>query len=77
MRLGQSSRTGYLSLLLPVGTPEVRRPSLLRQLVVDALAATGEWPARVEIVTHRRAEDAGMQRWFVEYETGRPEGAER
>jgi hypothetical protein len=72
---GQPSRTGYLPLLLPVGTPEVLRPSLLRQLVIDALAVSGEWPARVEIVTHRRAEDGGMQRWFVEYETGRPEVA--
>ena len=39
-------------------------------MVVDALAAAGEWPTRVKIVSSQRANDGPMKRWFVEYETG-------
>lgn len=63
-------RTGYLSVLLPVSTPEHMLRSLVRRMVVDALAATGEWPTRVKIVSSQRANDGPMKRWFVEYETG-------
>jgi hypothetical protein len=38
-------------------------------MVVDALAATGEWPIRVKIVSGQPGKGA-MKRWFVEYETG-------
>jgi hypothetical protein len=67
---GPSFRTGYLSVLLPASTPEHRVRSLVRQMVVDALAAACEWPTRVKIVSSRRANDGPMKRWFVEYETG-------
>lgn len=43
---------------------------MVRQMVVDALAAAGEWPTRVKIVSSRQANDGPMKRWFVEYETG-------
>jgi hypothetical protein len=69
---GKPTRIGYLAVSLPVGVPEVSRPNLIRQLVIDALATSGEWPARVEIVTHQRTDNNGMQRWFVEFETGCP-----
>jgi hypothetical protein len=67
---GPSFRTGYLSVLLPASTSEHRIRSLVRQMVVDALAAAGEWPTRVKIVSSRQANDGPMKRWFVEYETG-------
>jgi hypothetical protein len=44
-------------------------------MVIKALAATDEWPARVDIVTSKRVDDGSMRRWFVEYETG-PYGEE-
>jgi hypothetical protein len=65
-----SSRTGYLSVLLPASTPEHRIRSLVPQMVVDALAAADEWPTRVKIVSSQRANDGPMTRWFAEYETG-------
>lgn len=74
---GKPSRIGYLAVRLPVGAPEQSRPSLIRQLVIDALATSGEWPVRVEVVTHQRTDDNGMQRWFVEFETGQQEGEPR
>jgi hypothetical protein len=44
-------RTGYMSILLPeeTGEGEVRR--IIRESVIRALAATGEWPIRVDVVT--------------------------
>jgi hypothetical protein len=65
-------RTGYLSVLLPVSTPEHKLRSSVRRMVVDALGATGEWPIRVKIVSGQPDKGA-MKRWFVEYETG-PQG---
>jgi hypothetical protein len=62
-------RTGYLSVFLPANTPEHKLRSLVRRMVGDALAATGEWPIRVKIVSGQPGKDA-MKRWFVEYETG-------
>ena len=62
-------RTGYMSILLPVeiGEGEVRH--IIRGSVIHALAATGEWPVRVYVVTSKGS--AGQtKRWFVEYETG-------
>jgi hypothetical protein len=44
--------------------------STIRNMVIDALAATGEWPVRVHIVTSKIVDDGDMKRWFVEYETG-------
>ncbi len=38
-------------------------------MVVDALAATGEWSIRVKIVSAQPGKGA-MKRWFIEYETG-------
>jgi hypothetical protein len=34
------------------------------------LAATGEWPIRVYVVTSTGSDDGQTKRWFVEYETG-------
>ncbi len=62
-------RTGCLSVLLPISTPEHKLRSLVRRIVVDALAAAGEWPIRVKIVSGQPGEGV-MKRWFVEYETG-------
>jgi hypothetical protein len=67
-------RTGYLALLLPASTPVDEVPTLIRELVIAALAASGEWPIRVEIVTRQRVTNNAMQRWFVEYDTGRADG---
>ena len=63
-------RTGYMSLLLPSSTGDLEVRSTIRNIVIDALAATGEWPARVHIVTSKIVDDGDMKRWFVEYETG-------
>jgi DNA invertase Pin-like site-specific DNA recombinase len=63
-------RTGQLSVLLPASTPEHRVRALLRQKVVDVLAATHEWPAHMRVVSSRRVSDGPMRRWFVEYDTG-------
>ena len=63
-------RTGYMSLLLPFGTGEQELRRIIRERVIHALAATGEWPVRMEVVTSRRSDDGQMTRWFVEYETG-------
>ena len=67
---GRPSRTGYMSLLLPAETcgGAVRR--LIRETVTRALAATDEWPIRVDVVTSQRSDDGHTKRWFVEYETG-------
>ena len=65
-----SFRCGYLSVLLPASTPDSRVRPLVRQLVVDALAATGEWPISVRIVSSQGVSGGRMKRWFVEYETG-------
>ena len=46
-------RTGYMSLLLPSSTGDLEVRSAIRNMVSDALAATGEWPARLRIVTSR------------------------
>ena len=63
-------RSGYLSVLLPASTPEHRVRALLRQKVVDALAATNEWPTHMKVVTSQRVSDGPLKRWFVEYDTG-------
>jgi hypothetical protein len=63
-------RTGYISLLLPASTGDLELRSTIRNMVIDALAATGEWPARLHIVTSKLVDSGDMKRWFVEYETG-------
>jgi hypothetical protein len=63
-------RTGYISLLLPASTGNLELRTTIRNLVIDALAATGEWPVRLTIVTSKLVDSGDMKRWFVEYETG-------
>jgi hypothetical protein len=43
-------RTGYMSVLLPVETGEGEVRRIIRESVIRALAATGEWPIRVDVV---------------------------
>jgi len=69
-------RIGYLSVLLPADTSQKRVRSMLRQKVIEALEATGEWPSRITIVTSTRQVSGSMTRWFIEYETG-PHGESR
>ena len=63
-------RTGYMSILLPVETGEGEIQRIIRESVIRALAATGEWPIRVDVVTSTGSDDGQTKRWFVEYETG-------
>jgi hypothetical protein len=63
-------RTGYMSLLLPAETGEGEARRLIREGVIRALAATDEWPIRIDVVTSKRSDDGHTKRWFVEYETG-------
>jgi len=63
-------RTGYMSLLLPSRTGDLEVRNSIRNMVIDALAATGEWPIRVDVVTSTGSDDGHTKRWFVEYETG-------
>jgi DNA-binding transcriptional LysR family regulator len=65
----QRGRTGYLALLLPRSTADADVPGLLRQLVAEALADSGEQVARVDVVTNQRSDRGPMKRWFVEYVT--------
>jgi hypothetical protein len=65
-----NGRTGYLSLQLPQDTSPDDVPALLRQLVIDALADSGESLVRLQIVTCERSQRKPVKRWFVEYETG-------
>ena len=44
-------RTGYMSLLLPAETGEGEVRRLIRETVIRALAATDEWPIRIDVVT--------------------------
>jgi hypothetical protein len=68
----QRGRIGYLALLLPRNAAAEDVPALLRQLVAEALTASGEQLARIEIVTKQRSAQGPMKRWFVEYETAPP-----
>ena len=63
-------RTGYMSVLLPAETGEGEVRRVIRESVIRALAATDEWPIRIDVVTSQRSDDAHTKRWFVEYETG-------
>ena len=63
-------RTGYMSLLLPCSTGDLQVRSSIRNMVIDALAATGEWPIRVDVVTSTGSDHGQTKRGFVEYETG-------
>jgi len=63
-------RTGYMSVLLPVETGEGEVRRVIRESVIRALAAAGEWPIRVDVVTSKGSDDGRTKRWFVEYETG-------
>ena len=65
-------RTGYMSILLPVETGEGEVRRVIRESVIRALAATGEWPIRVSCNSNR-SDDGQTKRWFVEYKT-RPYG---
>jgi len=68
-------RTGYMSILLPVATGEDEVRRIIRESVIRALAATGEWPIRVDVVTSTGSDHGQTKRCFVEYETG-PYGQE-
>jgi hypothetical protein len=59
-----------MSILLPVETGEDEVGHIIRESVIHALAATGEWPIRVGVVTSKGPDDGQTKRWFVEYETG-------
>jgi hypothetical protein len=63
-------RTGYMSILLPVETGEGEVRRVIRESVIRALAAAGEWPIRIDVVTSTGSDDGRTKRWFVEYETG-------
>ena len=63
-------RTGYMSILLPVETGEGEVRRVIRESVIRAPAAAGEWPIRVDVVTSTGSDDGRTKRWFVEYETG-------
>ena len=63
-------RTGYTSILLPVETGEGEVRHIVRESVIRALAATGEWPIRVDVVTSTGSDDKQTKRWCVEYQTG-------
>ena len=69
MAYSPAFRTGYMSLVLPSSAGDLEVRSAIRKMVIDALAATGEWPARLHIVTSKLVDD-GNKRWFVEYRTG-------
>jgi hypothetical protein len=66
----QQVRVGDMSVLLPSSTPEHKVRPLVRRRVINALAATGEWPTRIRVVTGQRLNDGSMKRWFVKYQTG-------
>ena len=51
-----------------MGEGEVRR--IIRESVIRALAATGEWPIRVDVVTSKGSDDGRTKRWLVECDTG-------
>jgi hypothetical protein len=63
-------RIGSMSTLLPAETGEGEVRRLIRESVIRALAATGEWPVRIHVVTSTGSDDGQTKRWFVEYETG-------
>jgi hypothetical protein len=67
---GPAFRTGYMSLLLPAETGEGEVRRLIRENVIRVLAATDEWPLRIDVVTSMRSDGGDTKRWFVEYETG-------
>ena len=50
-------RTGYMSILLPVQTGEGEVRRVIRESVIRALAAAGEWPIRVDVVTSTGSDD--------------------
>jgi hypothetical protein len=56
-------RTGYLSLLLPAASPERDVAALIRRLVIEALAASGDWPARIDVITNKRTQPAAGAEW--------------
>jgi hypothetical protein len=56
--------------LLPVEAGEVEVRRIIRESVIRALTATGEWPVRVDVVTSTGSDVGQTKRWFVEYETG-------
>ena len=57
-------RTGYMSLLLPSSTGDLQVRSSIRNMVIDALAATGEWPIRIDVVTSTGSDDGQTKRCF-------------
>ena len=63
-------RIGSMSILLPAETGEGEVRRIIRESVIRALAATDEWPIRVDVVTSKGRDDGQTKRWFVEYETG-------
>ena len=63
-------RIGSMSVLLPAETGEGEVRRVIRESVIRALAATGEWPVRIHVVTSKGSDDGQTKRWFVEYETG-------
>ena len=61
-------RTGYMSLLLPSSAGDLEVRSSIRSMVIEALAATDEWPIRVDVATSTGSDDGQTNRWFVEYD---------
>ena len=56
-------RTGYMSILLPVETGEGEVRRVIRESVIRALEAAGEWPIRVDVVTSKGSDDGRTKRW--------------
>jgi hypothetical protein len=63
-------RTGYMSLLLPSSTGDLEVRSSIRNMARDALAATGEWPIRVDVVTSTGSDDGQRKRWLLSTRPG-------
>jgi hypothetical protein len=64
-------RTGYMSILLPVETGEGEVRRVIRESVIRALAAAGEWPIRVDVVTSTGSDDGRTKRWLLSTRPGR------
>ena len=64
-------RTGYMSILLPVETGEGEVRRVIRENVIRALAAAGEWPIRVPVVTSTGSDDGGRSGGLLSTRPGR------
>ena len=64
-------RTGCMSILLPVETGEGEVRRVIRESVIRALAAAGEWPIRVDVVTARGPTTDGRSGGLLSTRPGR------